>query len=711
MKKSYIKKVPFLAGLLIFMIISIHFNAFAQLSITGTGINYTIDFENTVSGVNNDSIKGTGFTSSPAAFQFDSDAWAATGWSDGAMNFGDTKTSGDYARGLKSAPVTTGGFYAFIVSPGNHAFGIQPGGSDWAPGTLTLRIQNNTGFNLSSISISYNIYVRNDQERGNSFNFSHSINNSTYTAVAALDYTSPATSTGTDWIIVPRTTTITGLNLPIGSYYYFRWNGADVSGTGSRDEFALNDIVINVQPVAGVADPSAFNAIPVSTSQVDLSWTQNGNSNNVMVAWNSTYTFGTPSGTYSAGDPVAGGGTVLYNGPMTSFSHSGLSSSTEYFYKAWSVDGSNIYSAGVVDSATTQFPEPTNHPTGLAAASNGPVSVTVSWTDSDAAHYLVKGSNSGYGSITVPVDGTAEPNSLLARNVEASIQQYQFTGLTPNTQYYFKIFPYNGGGESANYKTDGTVPEATATTDILDIALVISEVADPLDNFNCRYVELYNTGSSLIDFSSDVVYLCRQANGNPASWASVMLTGTLPASEAYTVALSSLYFDTAYNQTADLYSNIVTVSGNDGIFLCYGGNQSTGFLFDAFGQIDIDGNGTAWEYTDGHAVRKRTVTGNNTTWTNNEWAIVRNVNYHNMTPGMHAADVTWQGTTSSGWNKRGNNWSGIYGFVPDASCNVTIPNVTNYPVVTEPSACHQVQILSGSTLKVQSPGSLLIAGP
>jgi hypothetical protein len=270
-------------------------NVYPQLSITSTGNDFTINFENTVSGVNNDSIKGTGFTSSPATYQFDSDAWAATGWSDGAMNFGDSRTTGDYARGIASAPVGTGGFYAFKVSTGNYAFGIQPGGSDWAPGTLTLRIQNNTGFNLSSISVSYNIYIRNDQGRGNSFNFSHSINNSTYTAVTALDYTSPAASTGTDWIIVPRSTTITGLNLTIGSYYYLRWNGADVSGSGARDEFALNDIVINVQPTAGVSDPSPFNAITISTEQIDLSWVQNANNNNVMVAWNSSNTFGTPS--------------------------------------------------------------------------------------------------------------------------------------------------------------------------------------------------------------------------------------------------------------------------------------------------------------------------------------------------------------------------------------------------------------------------------
>jgi hypothetical protein len=402
---------------------------------------------------------------------------------------------------------------------------------------------------------------------------------------------------------------------------------------------------------------------------------------------------------------------VLYNGPLTSSSHINLAAGSAFHYKAWSVVSANIYSSGIEDSATSRFPEPSGNPTGLAATSNGPAYITVSWTDSDASHYLVKGSSLGYGSIAAPVDGIAEPDAALVKNVSSAIQQHQFTGLIPNTQYFFKIFPYKISGGTNNYKTDGAVPQASAITHDLDIGLIISEVADPLDNANCRYVELYNTGTTTIDFSTDMVYLCLQTNGSPSSWSSVPLTGTLPAGEAYSVALSAIYFDTAFNQTADFYSNIITVSGNDGVFLYYGGNQATGILFDAFGQINVDGNGTDWEYTDGHAVRKRTVNGFNATWTKDEWAIIRNVNYDNMAPGMHAADITWLGTTSTGWNTRGNNWNSPHGYIPDASCNVIIPNEANYPIITEPSACHQLLIQSGSAIIIQGAGSLLIIGP
>jgi hypothetical protein len=509
--------------------------------------------------------------------------------------------------------------------------------------------------------------------------------------------------TSVDIIVDEQPAVNNGLSLQLSGdgfqYAHFTWQNPATATPGALNN---NQIIFE--------NPVDFNASTYSQAQIDLSWTLNANNDDVMVAWNSSPAFGTPSGAYSEGDPVSGGGTVLYNGPLTSSSHINLAAGSTFYYKAWSVTGANIYSSGIVDSATTRFPEPSNNPSGLAATSNGHNYVTVSWTDSDASNYLVKGSNTGYSSIAAPVDGVAEPDALLVKNVSSAIQQFQFTGLMPGTQYFFKIFPYKVTGGANNYKTDGAVPQASATTHDLDIDLIISNIADPLDNAACRYVELYNTGTSAIDFSSDLVYLCLQANGSSSSWSSVPLAGTLPAGEAYIVAFSGTYFDTAFNQTADLYSNIINVSGNDGVFLYYGGNQTTGILFDAFGQINVDGNGTAWEYTDGQAVRKRTITGFNTTWTQDEWVIVRHVNYDNMAPGLHGADITWLGTTSTGWNSRGNNWSSPHGYVPDASCNVIIPNASRYPIITEPSACNQLLIQGGSAMSIQAAGSLIIVG-
>lgn len=107
--------------------------------------------------------------------------------------------------------------------------------------------------------------------------------------------------------------------------------------------------------LGGVTNPASFVAAVASSTEIDLDWTLNVNSDNVMVAWSTDGVFGTPvNGTpYSASDLITGGGTVLYNGSLLHYDHSGLTENTQYYYQAWSVDGSSNYSSGIADDATT----------------------------------------------------------------------------------------------------------------------------------------------------------------------------------------------------------------------------------------------------------------------------------------------------------------------------------------------------------------------
>lgn len=227
-------------------------NAWGQASLTNGSPTLTIDFSSTISGVSNGAFTGAGFKSPPTSGQLNSNAWAVTGLSFGTLVFGGTQTTDDFARGAVSIAQTTGGIYAFTGSPhsaGNPCLMIQPGGSDWTPGTLTLRIKNDGTTNITEFEVSYNLFVRNDGAYSNSFNFSYSTDNSSYTSVGALDYSSTAASGGSSWVQVgtspSRSTTITSLNIAPGDYFYIRWSGDDVSGSGSRDEFGLDDIEIN----------------------------------------------------------------------------------------------------------------------------------------------------------------------------------------------------------------------------------------------------------------------------------------------------------------------------------------------------------------------------------------------------------------------------------------------------------------------------------
>lgn len=221
----------------------------AQLNVGVTGTNYVIDFDSTFSGVSNGQFAGAGFQSAPTAGQLDSDAWAGTGMSDGAFAFGGTATIGDWARGAVSTPQSTGGLYSYGTT--NRQLMIQPIGADFAPGTLTLRIQNTTGSTVTSWALGYDLWVNNDQGRSNSFNLSYSTDNSSFSIIGLTGvsaYTSIAAADLLGWHNVGTAADSVSATVANNGFLYMRWSGADVGGSGSRDEFGLDNVSVRAIP-------------------------------------------------------------------------------------------------------------------------------------------------------------------------------------------------------------------------------------------------------------------------------------------------------------------------------------------------------------------------------------------------------------------------------------------------------------------------------
>mgnify|MGYP006191092345 FL=1 len=253
------------------LLLALFMSAFSwgQVQLSEGTPSQTINFSATVAGVSNGAFTGTGFQPTPSVGQLDSDAWATTGFSDFTLNFGGTSIPGDHARGAVAAAVITAGIYAHTGAPNsvaNPCLMIQPAGSDFTPGTITLRIRNNGAGFINQIVASYNIFYRNDQASSNSLNLSYSTDNTSYTSVGSLDFATPVAASGTTWLqegsTPSRLTTITGLSIAPGDYFYIRWNSDDVVG-GTRDELGLDDISVT----ATFGPPSA----PVITSDLTAS--------------------------------------------------------------------------------------------------------------------------------------------------------------------------------------------------------------------------------------------------------------------------------------------------------------------------------------------------------------------------------------------------------------------------------------------------------
>ena len=140
------------------------------------------------------------------------------------------------------------------------------------------------------------------------------------------------------------------------------WNGTN---SGIRlSAFGSNGATMSfVNGVADPYDPTLFTATAsvADFTRIDLTW-QAGTSigtGGYLVARSTTPTFGTPTGTYTVGGTIAGGGTVIYKGNATSCTDTGLTQGTTYYYKAWVIKTTSQtppYSTGVNTSATTPSP-------------------------------------------------------------------------------------------------------------------------------------------------------------------------------------------------------------------------------------------------------------------------------------------------------------------------------------------------------------------
>ncbi len=749
--------------------------------------------------------------------------------------------------------------------------------------------------------------------------------------------------------------------------------------TNSGERMLYDDFEMSYGGASGPDDPASFTAAASSSSQINLVATANDDTDDILVAYNSVNTFGTPTGTYSVDDLITDGGTVLYVGAAASLSnHTGLSSGQTVYYKAWSVNGSNEYSTGITDDATTFKAEPTNHVTGFAAGTTTSTSIPLSWTENDGAvvpdGYLIKAST---GIVADPADGTEPADDIDLTDGSGNIivahgqTGYTFANCSPGTTYNFKIYPYTNSGDNIDYKItgapstsghtidgdtevyaptsqiavknissladseeegvnvfimeiedqgsgDGLVtkitnikvkPHTTNTADWtdniqgvklndggavtigsptitdtyidipitsgnLDVAdegtktvtmsvylntsgiidgqilsfmvdaddhgftadasgsgfassfllgdfnsnnmtlsveatqltinqqptnvnvdevmspamtvaftdensnidvdyngdgfginltttgtfsgsatiavdatngvstfdnvvfsaegtgititandedgwsntsatssgfnatdlpkLIISEVADPGDEYTGRFVELYNTGDTEIDFSTVTVYIDRQANGGNHS--SKKLTGTISPNQTYVIGNASNLL-TRYSIAADLDFGDITGNGDDGYFLFFNGDETTGTLMDAYGVIDEDGTGKPWNYEDKKAVRNSNITTPNATWTGTEWTITA-ADVADCTPGEHNGNTSWKGGTGN-WSTAA-NWSN--GSVPTSTSDVFVPDGALLSVDVTDAVVNNINVQDGGQLTINSTQELSVSG-
>ncbi|NVO19240.1 MAG: fibronectin type III domain-containing protein [Bacteroidetes bacterium] len=214
----------------------------------------------------------------------------------------------------------------------------------------------------------------------------------------------------------------------------------------------------------GVINPGGVTATAISSQQVNIAFTPNLSSNNVVIVYNATGTFTAPTGAPTVGNALAGG-TVLYVGTTSPYSHTGLTYNVPAYYKVFSYDGA-AYSSGIGATATPSVAPPT----ALAATAFSAAQINTTWTNNAAGNnvILATASTSSFGT---PKNGKAY---IVGDTIGANqgtiiyigtLAAFNHTGLSANTAYYYKAW----STDAFNYKSS-TGATANATTPCASIS-------------------------------------------------------------------------------------------------------------------------------------------------------------------------------------------------------------------------------------------------
>ncbi|MCB9361492.1 MAG: T9SS type A sorting domain-containing protein [Flavobacteriales bacterium] len=168
-------------------------------------------------------------------------------------------------------------------------------------------------------------------------------------------------------------TTVTGMNGLTGTVtIVFSLSGASGTGTFRLDDFTLNGSTSCGPPCTSDGQPtspsSSLNITNIGCFSMDLDWTSGNGSNRIVIASTSVIT-GTPTdqtdytanASFGSGSTIAAGEFVVYNGNGNSFTITGLSMSTTYYFAVFEYNGTtancteNYFTTSLTGNNTTTF--------------------------------------------------------------------------------------------------------------------------------------------------------------------------------------------------------------------------------------------------------------------------------------------------------------------------------------------------------------------
>ena len=267
-------------------------------------------------------------------------------------------------------------------------------------------------------------------------------------------------------VSIDNSTTFSSSNLtPSTPYYYFIFAYTTNQTCYNIITPLTGTVSTNAPPACTPPTIQASNltANPITGSSMVLNYTR-GNGDNILVVSrpNSSVNQNPITGVnYTAGTQIGSGNTVIYNGPASSFSYTGLNQNTTYYFALYEYFNlNNCYNLSpLTGNFTTSCTSAVNVSSLNGVAGNGTANLT--WTNPTATCFdevLVVASNvpitnPGNTFIGPPNPVYTAPGQVVFRGIGSTVN---VSGLTNGSLYYFKVFTRNAGIYSSGIQTTVT---------------------------------------------------------------------------------------------------------------------------------------------------------------------------------------------------------------------------------------------------------------
>ncbi|HSF14549.1 MAG TPA: fibronectin type III domain-containing protein [Vicinamibacteria bacterium] len=244
-------------------------------------------------------------------------------------------------------------------------------------------------------------------------------------------------------------TTYSNTSLSAGVTYHYRiraYDGLNHSGYSN---------VASASTQGAPAAPSGLGAIAVSSSRIDLSWTDNATNEAGYKVERGT-------------DGVSFSQVAVLGANATTYSNTNLVAETTYYYRVRAYEGANHSEYSDVVSGET-LPPPAA-PTMLTATAVSPSRIDLSWTDNSSyeAGFKIERSTDGVNFVQVATRG-------------ANVTTYSNTSLSAGVTYHYRVRAYDGPNDSgysnlASASTQGgpAAPSGLGATAVSSSRIVLS---------------------------------------------------------------------------------------------------------------------------------------------------------------------------------------------------------------------------------------------